>query len=176
MDYPSLLPFHNLMRWLIVLAGIWAVARSVEGWWRGRPWTRQDTLAGLCFSTCLHLQLVIGVLLYLNSPYVRPIFTALGYATSSLFAFFFTLGHPLAMVSAVLLAQVTYSLCKRSRDDRSRFRRAALGYSLTALLILAAIPWPALSYGRPLVREFFFGRIELPSVLGSKARPSDWDW
>jgi hypothetical protein len=65
------------------------------------------------------------------------------------------------MISAVLLAQLTYSLGNRSRDDRSRFRRAALGYGLTTVLILAAIPWPAVSYGRPLVREFFFGRKEL---------------
>lgn len=156
MEYAGILPYHNLTRWLVLAAASWALALSWRGWLRGGKWSRFDALAGLAFATALNVQLVIGVLLYLNSPYVKPVFAAPAYATSSLFAFFFTVAHPCAMILAVVTAQATYSLAKRAGDDRHKFRRAAVGYSLAMALILAAVPWPFLSYGRPLVPGFGF--------------------
>lgn len=156
MEYAGILPYHNLTRWLVLTTAAWALALSWHGWLRGGQWSRSVALAGLAFTTALNLQLVIGVMLYLNSPYVKPLFAAPAYATSSLFAFFFTVAHPCAMILAVAAAHATYSLAKRAANDRRKFRRAAVGYTLTTALILAAVPWPFFSYGRPLVPGFGF--------------------
>jgi hypothetical protein len=154
MDYIVNLGVHNTTRWLILGAGLWALGRSCHGFVVGRPWARRDQLAGLLLTTLLNLQFMLGLALYLRSPVVRPWFSAADYLTSSPAAVFFALAHPLAMVTAVVLAQATYSFAKRAPDDRRKFRRAVVGYFLTAALILVAVPWPFLAYGRPLVPSF----------------------
>lgn len=151
MNHPLLLEAHNLTRWLILATAAWALVHAWRGWLARAPWRLIDRLPGLIFTTALNLQFVVGVILYYNSPLVRPVFTSFAYAWSSPPATFFALLHPCAMIAAALLAQVAYSIAKRAPDDHRRFRAAALGYGVATLLVLAAIPWPNLSYGRPLL-------------------------
>ncbi|HVJ67570.1 MAG TPA: hypothetical protein VM510_06275 [Caulifigura sp.] len=154
MEYLRLLPYHNLTRWLVLLTALWALIQAWHGLARDRIWTRRDGLAGLTFTTVANIQFLLGLALYVTSPNVKPLFAAPAYALSSGMAFFLTTFHPSLMFLAVGLAQAVYSVSKRLSDDRSRFRWAAYGYSLVVALMLAAIPWPPYSFGRPLFRPF----------------------
>lgn len=151
MNYPLLLSAHNLTRWAVLVTAVWALAHAWRGYLSRGRWGRGARLPGLVFTTVLNLQFVLGLMLYFNSPFVRPVFTAPAYATSSTFAAVFTLLHPVAMTAAAVLAQVAYSAAKRAADDRRRYRAAAVGYGVAVALVLAAVPWPFLPYGRPLL-------------------------
>jgi integral membrane protein len=151
MNHPLLLEAHNLTRWAVLATAAWALVHAWRGWLARAPWRLADRLPGLIFTTVLNLQFVVGVILYYNSPIVRPVFSSLAYAGSTPPATFFTLLHPAAMIAAALLAQVAYSIAKRASDDRRRFRAAAVGYSIATILVVIAIPWPHLPYGRPLL-------------------------
>ncbi len=111
-----------------------------------------DNRAGMLFTSVMDLQLLVGIILYL---FLSPITTkalqnfsaALGNPTAS----FFSIEHVVGMVIAVVLAHVGRALSRRAKTPIQKHRRAALWFSLSLLVVLAAIPWPFLSYGRPLL-------------------------
>lgn len=152
MIYLILKDAHNVMRWLVLLAALWALFRSWRGLVSGSVWSPKDRSAGLIFSSVLNLQFVVGILLYCLSPLTNPIFTqGFKYAMSNPVYRFFTVEHPFTMLMAVILAQIGYSASKRAPTDRSKFLRASIAFTLALILILVAIPWPGTPQGRPLL-------------------------
>ncbi len=146
-----LLHTHNLIWWIILLSGLWAVAQVWRGKLAAAAWTDRQRLAGLVFSSALALQLLIGLALYFQSPTVHSLLAGGTEGTERLKAVFFGLMHPLAMITAVVLGQVGYSVSKRIRDDGRKYRVAIFCYTAALALVLLAVPWPFMSYGRSLV-------------------------
>jgi uncharacterized membrane protein YozB (DUF420 family) len=62
--YLTILTLHNLMRWVVLLAGLWALYRACRGWIGAHPWTSDDRRAGRWFALALSLQLLIGGVFY----------------------------------------------------------------------------------------------------------------
>jgi len=58
--------------------------------------------------------------------------------------------HPLTMFAAVVLGQVGFSVSKRLGDDRRKYLVAVVCYTAALVILLTAVPWPFLSYGRSL--------------------------
>jgi uncharacterized membrane protein YozB (DUF420 family) len=58
--YLTILTLHNLMRWVVLLAGLWALYRACRGWIGAHPWTSDDRRVGRWFAQALSLQLLIG--------------------------------------------------------------------------------------------------------------------
>ncbi len=165
MEFVRIIPWHNLMRWFVLLSACWAVLRPWHGLIQNRSWNRGDKLAGLMFTTIANVQFVLGLFVFVTSPNVRILFSDFSYPFSSRFAFFLTLYHPVMMFVAVGIAQGAYSLSKRSTDDARKFSWAAWGYLLAILMMIAAIPWPFYSFGRPFFRSFGGLVFEIHTVL-----------
>ena len=142
---------HSLLRWVVFLAGFWALIRVWSGFAARSPWTRKEHLAGLVFTSLLNLQVLLGILLYAISPITRSALANFAGAMKDPVTRFFAVEHPTAMLAAAIIAQAGFSLAKRASSDRASFRRAVIAYSVAALLVVAAIPWPFLKYGRPLL-------------------------
>ena len=151
MFYKALLHLHNLTWWIILFSGLWANFRVWRGHLAETPWTRRERLCGLVFSSALATQLVIGLTLYFNSPAVHLLMTGQAVGGERLKAVFFGLIHPLTMFTAVVLGQVGFSVSKRMSDDRRKYHLAALCYTAALVVLLLAVPWPWLSYGRSLM-------------------------
>jgi hypothetical protein len=145
---------HNLTWWIILLSGIWAVAITWRGMLTGAPWTKRDRLAGLVFSSALATQLLIGLVFYYasyrNGEAVGRYFAGGAVGTERLTAAFFAMMHPTAMITAIILGQVGFSVSKRIRDDRGKFRAAVLCYTAALAIVLISVPWPFMPYGRSL--------------------------
>jgi hypothetical protein len=145
--YTPLLGFHNLMRWIVLGVGLWAVARAYLGWARKTTWTLVDRRAGLFLTIAFDLQMLLGLLLYfLFSPITRLALTDFGAAMASGDLRFFALDHPLEMLTALILAHVGSALSRKAPDDAGRHRRAAIFYTLSLAAVLLAVPW-----SRPLL-------------------------
>jgi len=152
MPYPLLLEAHSILRWVVILTGVWALLRFWSGFLGQIEWTRADRMSGLIFSSFLNLQVLLGLVLYAVSPMIKFAMTHFDTVMKDPVQRFFAVEHPTAMLAAAIIAQVGYSVSKRAGDDRSKFFRGALFYTLAILLVLAAIPWPFMKYGRPLFR------------------------
>ena len=148
--YIATLHLHTLTWWIILLTGLWAIVRVWRGYLAQSAWTRHERLAGLVFSSALATQLLIGLGLYFQSPVVRPLFAGGAAGPDGFAATFFGLIHPLAMFTAVVLGQVGFSVAKRVNGDQRKYRVAAICYTAALVVLLLAVPWPWLSYGRSL--------------------------
>lgn len=145
--YPFLLTTHSLMRWVVLIAGIYLIVRAVRGVVGKRPYVAGDSAAGLFFTISLDIQLVIGLLLYgVFSPVTRTAFANMADAMGTREIRFFVAEHFVLMMLAVAVAHVTSVLVRRAPVDDVKFKRAAIGGLVTLALILAGIPWwrPAL--------------------------------
>jgi hypothetical protein len=151
MFYIATLHLHTLTWWIIFLTGLWAIFRVWRGYLRQSTWTRQERLAGLIFSSALATQLLIGLALYFQSPVVQPLFAGGAAPHGWLSAVFFGLIHPPTMFTAVVLGQVGFSVSKRLSDDRRKYRMALICYTAALGVLLLAVPWPCLTYGRSLL-------------------------
>jgi hypothetical protein len=154
MPYLFLRDTHSLLRWIVILACLWALARAWSGFFGRAEWTRKDQMAGLVFTSLLNLQLVLGLVLYAISPITRSALSNFAAAMKDGVLRFYAVEHLVGMLLAVVIAQVGYSISKRAATDRGKFLRATIFYTIAGLLILASIPWPFMKYGRPLFPSF----------------------
>jgi hypothetical protein len=154
MPYLLLRDAHSVLRWIVIIACVWALLRVWSGLFARAEWTRKDQMAGLIFTSLLNVQFVLGLILYATSPIIRTALTNFAAAMKDSTLRFFAVEHFAGMLLAIIIAQIGYSISKRATTDRARFLRAAIAYSLAALLILASIPWPFMKYGRPLFPTF----------------------
>jgi hypothetical protein len=141
---------HSLMRWVVLLAGLAAVARGIAGWNTSR-WDATDNRVGVWFIGALDIQLLLGLLLYLFfSPVVQVAFTNVAAAMRVGESRFFLADHPAGMLVAIVLAHIGRVRTKKAAPDSAKHRAAAVFYGLALLLILLSIPWPGMPAGRPL--------------------------
>ena len=141
-----LIGLHNLLRWVVLVAGVLAIGATVRGLATRAPWTDGVRRLGLAFLTSLHVQLVLGLIVYVLSPLIRNAFGNMSAAMQSDELRFFVVEHLTLMILAVAAAQVGYSLSKRVDGDRNKYVRASIGYLLSGILLVVGIPW-----WRPLI-------------------------
>lgn len=146
--YELTLTLHSILRWLVVIAAVLAVARGLLGWSGKRPWSGLDDRLGLIFTIGLDVQLLLGLILYFFlSPITRAAFSDLGGAMSNQTMRFFLAEHFLLMLVAVIVAHIGRIRIRKAGADQRKFRQAAIWYGIALVLILAAVPWPFLASG-----------------------------
>lgn len=153
MAYIYLKDIHNLVRWLVLLTCIWALFRVWAGLLKRSDWTKKDRIAGLVFTSVLNVQFLLGLILIFVGP-VRHYYANMGATMKDSTMRFFAVEHPFMMLLAVIVAQAGFSMSKRAGTDRAKFLRATICYTISAVLIFAAIPWPWMKVARPLFPSF----------------------
>ncbi len=133
--YEFLKGLHNLLRWVVVLGGVFALGRMVRGLATQARWSATDGLAARVFTYGMHSQLLIGLILYGLTPLVR------GGIAVPLSERLLLIEHATIMLLAVVAAQLGTSLARRAEKDRAKFLRATLGYAVAGLFIVWATPW-----------------------------------
>ena len=151
--YTTVLTIHSWVRWALVLLAFAALVRSGYAYVRRSGYALGDErLARGLFGT-LNLQFVLGVLLYVFlSPTVRVALSDVGAAMGAAPLRFFVIEHPVAALLAIGIGHAGLKRARSATDERDKHRFVALGAGGCLLMILIAIPWPFLPYGRALVR------------------------
>lgn len=151
--YPLLLQLHSAVRWLVLLGILIPLLRSYGALLRPRPFTSADRLGIAIGTSASHLQLLLGMTLYMSSPLVSLFWSAPGAAGIDIL--FFGLIHISGMVASVVVMSIGSSLAKRAAEDHRKFRAVAIYWTIAVLLILLLIPWPGSPLAaRPLWRSF----------------------
>jgi hypothetical protein len=139
--YEFLLAIHNIARWLVLAAAVWALYRAFVGWRQGTAWTEADRKAGLFYGIGVDVQLLLGLILSFISPIVTGAFEDLGQAMQVAGMRVILAEHIPLMVVALVVVHITSARVKSAEDDPARHRRALIGYGVATLLILVSIPW-----------------------------------
>jgi hypothetical protein len=151
--YDIALHAHSWLRWLVLIAGIYAVVRGFAGRSGRRIWTRTDERIGAIFTGLLDLQVLLGLLLYFAlSPVTRAAMADFGAAMGNSGLRYWAVEHPFGVIAGVVLAHVGRARIRKTTDDQRKHGAAALFFTLALIAILVSIPWPGMPQGRPLFR------------------------
>lgn len=153
--YGWLLFFHSIFRWLVLLSLLYAVARGFAGWSGRRRFTRTDNTIRHVTATIAHTQLMIGYVLYFNSPLIQYFRSNFNEAVREPGLLFFGLIHIILMTLSIVLITIGSAAAKRQETDRGRFRTMAIWFTAALIVIFMAIPWPFSPLAnRPYLRLF----------------------
>ncbi|TWF37366.1 hypothetical protein FHW36_107301 [Chitinophaga polysaccharea] len=133
---------HSFLRWAILLAGIWAVIRSLRGVTGKTPFTAADSKAGLFFMIFCDLQLLVGLILMFVSPLAKQGFADMSVAMKTPVLRFFTVEHEVMAVIAIALVHIGKSKIKKAATDAQKHKLGLIFFGLALVIILALIPWP----------------------------------
>ena len=151
--YDLVLFAHSWLRWLVLLAGLAAIARAASGVNTRRPWTPLDDRGGMWFTAALDLQMLIGLVLYaFLSPVTQSAFVDMAAAMRAAPVRFFAVEHPVGMIVAIALAHVGRVRIRKVPDSESRHKRALVFFGLALLVLLLSMPWPIGPGARSLFR------------------------
>ena len=151
--YSAFLLIHSLLRWVVVLAGLVAIARAIAGVSGRRDWLPADSAATRVFSIALDVQFLIGLLLYVwLSPFIRDAWADMAATMRNAPLRFFVVEHTTGMIIGIALAHVGKSKIGKARDAVQKHKLALIFFGLAMVVILLSIPWPGMPGGRPLLR------------------------
>ena len=140
--YQIVLAIYNILRWVVLVLAVVALLQAYIGWIGKREYTEIDRKAGVFFSVSLDIQVFLGLFLYVFlSPITRTAYQDFSTAMTIPEIRFFAVEHILMMILAVILVHVGTILTKKATSDVSKYRRAAIWYSLASLVVIIAIPW-----------------------------------
>ena len=142
--YTGLVHTHSGLRWIALVLLVVSVLIAISKWQGRSGYTDGNRKLYLFTLISVHLQLVIGLILYFISPKVN--FSLL---SDKLYRFY-TVEHLTGMLIAIVLITIGYSRSKRASDTTTKQRLVAIFYGLGLLLILALIPWPFRGLGAGL--------------------------
>jgi hypothetical protein len=137
----ALLVIHNLIRWLIILFGIWTVLSAVSGLVGKREFTSSDGRSNFFFMLCMDIQFLVGLGLYFSGEWFERL-KHLGDNMKDANLRFFTMEHELMMIIALILVHVGRVMVKKATLSSAKFKKGLLFFGIALLLILITTPWP----------------------------------
>lgn len=151
-----ILIIHSILRWAVLLFGIWAVLKAIGGLSAKRNYTGADNKTGLFFMISCDVQLLIGLVLYFGNSWFDMLKSNAGEVMKTSAMRYFAVEHALMMIIAWLLVHIGRSMVKRADTDAQKHKRTLIFFGIALVLILAMIPWPfrATGIGRQWFPQF----------------------
>lgn len=140
--YTGFLHAHSGLRWLVLILIVVSIALAFAGWIKKREWTKTDQTSSLFLMIFMDIQFLVGIVLYLFlSPMTKAAFNDFGAAMGNSALRFYAVEHILMMVIALALVHIGRAKTKKDIAPWKKHRAAAIFYTISLLVILAAIPW-----------------------------------
>ncbi|MGB3468425.1 MAG: hypothetical protein WBA74_24280 [Cyclobacteriaceae bacterium] len=140
--YEVFLSIHSWLRWIILIVSIVVILKSLVGLFGGGDYKKLDNILAASFVGTMHLQLLIGLILYIFlSPVTTSAFENMGEAMGNASVRYWAVEHITVMILAVVAAQVGRSISKKSGDSVVKFRFQAIFFGISLFLMLLRIPW-----------------------------------
>lgn len=138
--YSALLHTHNLLRWVVLILGVLTIVKAAQGLSGARAYAATRRFTAM-FMGSLHLQLLLGLLLYMNSPAVKAAMRDMEATMADSALRFIVAEHPVLMVVAAILMTVGSIIAKNAANDAAKHRKALIFAGITMAIVLYGIPW-----------------------------------
>ncbi len=136
-----LIDAHNILRWAVLLFGLYAITKSARGLLKNQEYTQNHKMASTLFVASMHLQALLGLLLYVSRGWISQ-FSDMGNAMGNSAIRFWAVEHIFGMLLAVVLVQMGSTKSKKATDTRKKHKIAFTYFTIAMVIILATIPWP----------------------------------
>ena len=152
MIFGTVLLLHSLVRWVALIAGVLVLVRAASSRRRRATYEASHRTLGSAFVGALHLNFVLGLLMYaVLSPLPKLAFHNVSAAMSSSVLRFFFIEHPFGMLVGIAVASIGARKIRKSEHAAEKHRRTLIYYGAALSIIFVSIPWPFYPAGRPLL-------------------------
>lgn len=131
---------HSGLRWIALGLLIYAILNALR---KKDSYEKSDRLMNMFTMVSLHIQLVLGLILYFTSSKVSFVD---GWMKNQLLRFY-GMEHILLMIIAIVLVTIGHGKAKRAIDSSKKHKTIVVYYTIAFILILASIPWPFRNLG-----------------------------
>ena len=133
---------HSGLRWIVLILILAAIFNAIAAKSSGK-YEKKDKMLNLFAMVFLHIQLLLGIVLYFMSAKVT---FAEGWMKNAMTRFY-GMEHVLIMLIAITL--ITIGRKKAEKASLAANKHAAIikFYAIGLILILAGIPWPFRNLG-----------------------------
>ncbi len=138
--HSALLHTHNVLRWVVLVLGVIAVGRAISGVSGAQPYDRARKAVAM-FMGSVHLQLLLGLLLLMNSPIVKAAMRDMEATMKDAALRKVVVEHPALMVVAAIVVTIGAIVAKNQKSDAAKHKFSAVFMALALAIILAGIPW-----------------------------------
>lgn len=138
MPYQILVHAHSGLRWIVIFLLVWNMMNALLAMSTKRSFSLQDKRLSAIGLGSFHLQVVIGLILYMLSPKVQISANTMSNAQLR----FFTVEHLLGMLIAVALVTIAHRKAKAAS-----FKGVFWYYLIAFAVIMISIPWPFRGFG-----------------------------
>jgi hypothetical protein len=153
--YYTLIVLHSLVRWLLLAVLLLAIYQSWRGWLGKKSFTKWDNTLRALTITFAHVQLSIGVWLYLVSPLIKSFLHNYSATVGERSIRFFGMEHSVMMALAVTFITIGGSKARRRTIADKKFKAMAIWFTIALVVIFVSIPWPFSPMAqRPWIRTF----------------------
>ena len=126
---------HSGLRWLVLGLLIYAIYNALSS---KTSYEKRDKMINLFAMISLHIQLVLGLILYYTSGNVS--FDS-GWMKNEVTRFY-GMEHLLGMLLAIIVVTVGRKMAEKQEVPEQKNKKILIWYTIGLVLILASIPWP----------------------------------
>lgn len=133
---------HSGWAYLVLLVLVIAFVNALIGLLKKKDFKDKDLRISLFALIAVHIQLILGIVMYFVSPYFKHIKeigmkASMNDPTTRLFI----VEHPLMMILAIVLITMGFSKHKKKTTNMAKFKTITVFYGIALLLVLSKIPW-----------------------------------
>lgn len=137
----GLIAAHSGMRYIILLLLVIAIINAIVNL-KSDKYGKKDKLLNLFAMVFLHIQLLVGLILYFIDLSKNTKVRFGEGMMSDPVTRFFTMEHGLMMIIAIALVTIGYMKSKKAIDANKKHKLVLRYYGLGLIVIFVAIPWP----------------------------------
>ena len=133
---------HSYWAYLALLILVLATLNAIIKFIGKKEFHAKDFRITLFTLIVMHIQLLIGVIVFFASDYLSLISDmGMGSIMKNSDLRSKIIEHPFTMILVVALITIGYSKQKKKLTSTSKFKTISIFYGLSLLLVLAKIPW-----------------------------------
>ncbi|MFZ2907160.1 MAG: cytochrome B [Cyclobacteriaceae bacterium] len=133
--YTGLLHTHSLLRYAVLLLLIAVVVTALLGWLKKKEYSTSDNKLSLYLFIATHVQLLVGLILYTQSSWVR--FGKLALKIKEVR--YWTMEHVTIMVLAIVLITMARISAKKLTSAEAKHKRMFIFNAIALILIVVGL-------------------------------------
>lgn len=133
-----MLHLHSGLRYIVLILLVLAIVKSIIGWISKKEFSKGDAQIGLFLMIFVHIQLLLGLFLYMIQGWLSlPFAEAMKDSVSR----FWKVEHLAGMIIAITLITIGRIRAKKLNEDLRKHKASVIYYAIALILIIGSIPW-----------------------------------
>ena len=134
---------HSYWAYLVLLVLVLATFNALFKFFGNKEFDEKDFRISLFALITMHIQLLIGIVLFFLKDYFSTISEVggMGEIMKNSALRNLIVEHPTTMIIAVALVTIGYSKHKKKLVSKPKFKMLAIFYGVALVLLLSRIPW-----------------------------------